>query len=173
LHKSITVKLNLDLLDAAVDLWYKSAEAIRTVPGHIHTLVIHPLPLGMLQASSRIAATSGGPSLTASTTNFLGLNPKDGPLAIVQICTTYSNAKDDHMVANEDTKYLDEVARLAREMGLQHPNNYIFANYAWPTEPVIAGYGQQRVAVLRKAALKYDPDGFFQGQFVGGFKIGR
>lgn len=170
LHKSITVKLNVDLLSAAVDLWYKSADFIRPVAGHIHTLVLQPLPLGMIEASSRIAAT-GDSASPAGTSNFLGLNPKDGPLLIVQICTTYNNAEDDDLVAEADTKYLEEVTTLARQMGLEH--RYIFANYAWPTEPVMAGYGEERLAFLRKVAAKYDPERFFQGQFVGGFKIGR
>ena len=170
LHKSITVKLNLDLLSAAVDLWYKSADSVRSVTGHIHTLVLQPLPLGMLQASSRIAATSE-PTPPVATSNFLGLNPQDGPLLIVQICTTYNNAEDDERVGEADTKYLEEVATLAQQMGLEH--RYIFANYAWPTEPVMAGYGEERLAFLRNVAAQYDPDGFFQEQCVGGFKIGR
>ncbi|KUI59504.1 Cytokinin dehydrogenase 1 [Cytospora mali] len=91
--------------------------------------------------------------------------------ALYRICTTYNNAKDDDFVAEADTKYLEEVAALARQMGLEH--RYIFANYAWPTEPVMAGYGEERLVFLRKVAAKYDPKGFFQGQFVGGFKIGR
>ncbi|KAK7740775.1 hypothetical protein SLS53_005243 [Cytospora paraplurivora] len=170
LYKSITVKLNLALMSAAVDLWYRSADVIRSVVGHIHTLVLHPLPLGMLEASSRIAATDGATS-PAVTSNFLGLNPQEGPLLIVEICTTYNNAENDDLVAKTHTKYLDEVTILAREMGLDY--RYIFANYAWPTEPVMAGYGAERLACLRKVAAKYDPKGFFQGQFVGGFKIGR
>jgi hypothetical protein len=124
----------------------------------------------MIEASSRIAAT-GESSSPAGTSSFLGLNPKDGPLLIVQICTTYNNAEDDDLVAEADNKYLEEVTTLARQMGLEH--RYIFANYAWPTEPVMAGYGEERLEFLRKVAAKYDPDGFFQGQFVGGFKIGR
>ncbi|ROW13881.1 hypothetical protein VPNG_03633 [Cytospora leucostoma] len=170
LYKSITIKLNFALMSAAVDLWYRSADVIRPVVGHIHTLVLHPLPLGMLEASSRIAATNVSTS-PAATSNFLGLNPQEGPLLIVEICTTYNNAGDDDLVAKTHTKYLDEVTILAREMGLDH--RYIFANYAWPTERVMAGYGAERLAYLRQVAAKYDPEGFFQGQFVGGFKIGR
>lgn len=124
----------------------------------------------MLEASSKITANSEA-KIPAVTSNFMGLSPKDGPLLIVQICTTYNNAEDDELVAEADTKYLEEVTTLARQMGLEH--RYIFANYAWPTEPVMAGYGEERLAFLRKVATKYDPEGFFQGQFVGGFKIGR
>lgn len=162
--------MNVDLLSAAVDLWYKSADFVRPVAGHIHTLVLQPLPLGMLEASSKIAANSESKS-PAVTSNFMGLSPEDGPLLIVQICTTYNNAEDDGLVAKAHTKYLEEVAILAQQMGLEH--RYIFANYAWPTEPVMAGYGEERLAFLRKVAAKYDPEGFFQGQFVGGFKIER
>lgn len=173
LHKSITVKLNLDLLNAAVDIWQTSNESLRSVAGLQRTVVFHPLSLRMLEASSKVGSTSSestSPS-SSSTPNFAGIQPKDGPLALIEICTTYRNAKDDEAVQKADSKYLEDVEALAQQMGLAH--RFIFPNYAWPSEAVMQGYGEERVAFLRQVAKKWDPEGFFQGQFVGGFKIGK
>lgn len=146
-------------------------DSIRSVPGLLRTLVFHAVPVGMLEVSRNTTATSNESALPPTTSNFAGLSPNDGPLAIVEICTTYRDAKDDNLVAEADTKYLADVAELARQMDLAH--RFIFPNYAWPSEAVMAGYGEERMAFLRQVATKWDPEGFFQGQFVGGFKIGK
>lgn len=166
LDKTITVRMDFHLLDAMVDLWYTSADAMRKrVSGLMYTLVFQPLSAGMLEASCRAA-----PSRPASTTSQ-GLDPKEGPLVVAEICMTWKKAEDDEFMGKEGSKYLEDCTSLAREMGLDH--RFIFPNYAWPTEAVMKGYGEDRLAVLRDVAKKWDPDGFFQGQFVGGFKIGR
>lgn len=92
-------------------------------------------------------------------------------MAFVEICTTYRNAQDDDVVQKADSKYLEDVGLLAQRMGLAH--RFIFPNYAWPSEAVMQSYGEDRLAFLRQVANKSDPEGFFQGQFVGGFKIGK
>lgn len=109
------------------------------------------------------------PSSSTAGSNFAGLSPRDGPLVLIEICTTYRDAKDDDLVARADTKYLEDVGELARQMGLAH--RFIFPNYAWPSEGVLASYGDERLAFLRRVAARWDPEGFFQGQFVGGFKL--
>lgn len=166
LDKTITVKMDLDLLNALVDLWYTSNDTIRRkVSGLMNTLVFQPLSVGMLESSCRTA-----PSRPASAT-FQGLTPKEGPLVVVEICMTWKNAEDDEFMHEAICKYLEDALSLAKEMGLTHP--FIFPNYAWPTEAVMKGYGEDRLAVLREVARKWDPEGFFQSQFVGGFKIGK
>lgn len=166
LDKTITVKMDVDLLNALVDLWYTSNDTIRSrVSGLMNTLVFQPISVGMLESSCRTA-----PSRPSSTT-FQGLNPKEGPLVVVEICMTWKNAADDEFMHEAICKYLEDALSLAQEMGLSH--SFIFPNYAWPTEAVMKGYGDDRLAVLRDVARKWDPEGFFQSQFVGGFKIGR
>lgn len=166
LDKTITVMMDFYLLDAMVDLWYASVDAMRQrVSGLMYTLVFQPLPVGMLEASCR-----GAPSRPASAT-FQGLDPRGGPLVVVEICMTWKKAEDDVFMSREGSKYLEDSVSLARQMGKDH--RFIFPNYAWPTEAVMRGYGEDRLAVLRGVAKKWDPEGFFQGQFVGGFKIGN
>lgn len=166
LDKTITVRMDFDLLNGMVDLWYTSVDTMRQrVSGLMYTLVFQPLSVGMLEASCRNA-----PSRPASTTSQ-GLNPKDGALVVVEICMTWKKVEDDEFMSKEGSKYLEDSILLARQMGKDH--RFIFPNYAWPTEAVMEGYGRDRLAVLRDVAKKWDPEGFFQDQFVGGFKIGK
>lgn len=166
LDKTITVKMDFDLLNAMVDMWYTSVDTMRQrVSGLMYTLVFQPLSVGMLEASCRTA-----PSQPSSATSQ-GLSPKEGALVVVEICMTWKNAEDDEFMSKEGSKYLEDSVSLAHQMGLSH--RFIFPNYAWPTEAVMKSYGQERVGVLRDVAKKWDPEGFFQDQFVGGFKIGR
>lgn len=166
LDKTITVRMDFDLLNGMVDLWYTSVETMRQrVSGLMYTLVFQPLSVGMLEASCRNA-----PSRPATTTSQ-GLDPKDGALVVVEICMTWKKAEDDEFMSKEGSKYLEDSVSLAHQMGKDH--RFIFPNYAWPTEAVVEGYGHDRLAVLRDVAKKWDPEGFFQDQFVGGFKIGK
>lgn len=66
--------------------------------------------------------------------------------------------------------FLKDCVILAQKRYLAHC--FIFPNYAWPSDNVIKEYGEQRLAVLRGIAQKWDPEGFFQTQSVGGFKLG-
>lgn len=154
-----------------MDIWQTSNESVRSVAGLQRTVVFHALPIRMLEASCNIGSTMSEFASASSTPNFFGITPKDGPLAFVEICTTYRNAKDDEMVQKADAKYLEDVGALAEQMGLAH--RFIFPNYAWPSEEVMKSYGEDRLAFLRQVARKWDPEGFFQGQFVGGFKIDK
>ena len=50
---------------------------------------------------------------------------------------------------------------------------YLYMNYANPEQDVIGSYGSENVEFLRRTALKYDPEGFFQTRVPGGFKVSR
>lgn len=165
LDKTITVKMDFDLLNALVDLWYASNDTIRQrVSGLINSLVFQPLSVGMLETACRTA-----PSRPSSTT-AQGLDPEDGPLIVVEICMTWNDAGDDEFMKKAVADFLKDCVALAQQRDLAH--RHIFPNYAWPTDAVMKGYGEERLAVLRGVAQKWDPEGFFQTQFVGGFKLG-
>lgn len=165
LDKTITVKMDFDLLNALVDLWYVSNDKIRRrVSGLMNSLVLQPLSVGMLEAACRMA-----PSRPSSTTSQ-GLDPNDGPLIVVEICMTWKKAGDDEFMEKAVAEFLGGCVALAQQRGLAH--RFIFPNYAWPTDAVMKGYGEERLAVLRDIARKWDPEGFFQTRVVGGFKLG-
>jgi len=58
---------------------------------------------------------------------------------------------------------------LADEKGMLH--RYIFTNYAYQDEDVFEGYGRDSAANLRRISEKYDPEGVFQKNVPGGFKL--
>ncbi|ROV96016.1 hypothetical protein VMCG_07938 [Cytospora schulzeri] len=98
-------------------------------------------------------------SSPSAPTNFQGLNPGDGPLVFVELCMTWRDATDDDFVLTTGIEFLEESIVLAEQMGLVHP--FIFPNYVWPTEDVMASHGKDRLGHLKKAASKWDPEGFF------------
>lgn len=64
----------------------------------------------------------------------------------------------------------DEIASVASEMGLMRRFRYL--NYADKQQNPIASYGPGNVAQLQATNKKYDPNGMFQKQAPGGFKLG-
>lgn len=164
LDKTITVKMDFDLLNAIIDLWYAfNDEICQRVSGLMNSLVFQVLSVGMLETSCQTA-----PSRPPCTTSQ-GLNPDDGPLVIVEICMTWKKAEDDEFMEKAIADFLKSCLDLAQERDLAH--RFIFPNYAWPTDDVLKGYGDQRLSVLRNVAQRWDPEGVFQTQFTGGFKL--
>ncbi|KAJ1563179.1 hypothetical protein HK405_009652, partial [Cladochytrium tenue] len=162
-HRTITIKLDADFLNTAVDMWYESVESIKHVAGIMYNFIFVPLPVSMLKASRD---TSG-----SSVTNSMGLRPEDGPLATVEMNFTWRKSEDDAAVDETANKFQRELAQAAEEKGLGH--RFIFPNYASPNEPVMKAYGEERLAVLKAVASKWDSDGIFQDRVVGGFKLSK
>ncbi|KAF2762606.1 FAD binding domain-containing protein [Pseudovirgaria hyperparasitica] len=52
-------------------------------------------------------------------------------------------------------------------------NDLIYLNYADASQDPIGSYGLENIQLIRDAAAKYDPAGFFQQRIPGGFKISR
>lgn len=50
---------------------------------------------------------------------------------------------------------------------------WTYLNYADGTQNPLGSYGPENVAKIRAAAAKYDPNGVFQTQTPGGFKVSR
>ncbi|KAJ4417087.1 hypothetical protein N0V82_006369 [Gnomoniopsis sp. IMI 355080] len=167
LAKTITLKMDFDMLNALVDLWYACNDVIcQRVSGLRHSRVFQGLSVGMLETACQAV-----PSQPQSTTSQ-GLDPKDGPLIVVESYMTWKKAEeDDESMEKTVAGFLKNCVSLAQERHLAH--RFIFPNYAWPTDDVMKGYGEQRLAVLHGTAQKWDPEGFFQTQFVGGFTLSK
>ncbi|KAK7931575.1 hypothetical protein PG985_002287 [Apiospora marii] len=172
-YKSISVKLDLDLLNTIIDMWYGLVRRTRHTAGLMNTLAFLPVPACVIEAScarrrrnAHNAQDGGG---TEATANFFGLRPEDGPLVIVEICHNWYHATDDAEAFAPVDAFLRDVDRVASERGLG--SRWVFPNYAQPDERVMQAYGQDRLAQLRRVASKWDPEGFFQKRVVGGFKI--
>ncbi|KAK8069013.1 hypothetical protein PG994_005629 [Apiospora phragmitis] len=168
-YKSISVKLDLDLLNTITDMWYDLVRATRHLSGLTNTLLFLPVPSCVIKASCARRSGAQGGTRAAAAANFFGLRPEDGPLVIVEICHNWHNAADDSAAFEAVDAFLRDVDRVATERGLG--SRWVFLNYAQPDEKVIQAYGDDRLSQLKRVASRWDPDGFFQKRVVGGFKI--
>ena len=64
---------------------------------------------------------------------------------------------------------MHKANEAARDMGLLH--EFVYLNYANQVQDPISIYGRENVASLRAAGRMYDPQGVFQRQVPGGFKL--
>ncbi|KAK6840518.1 hypothetical protein PG995_016272 [Apiospora arundinis] len=170
-YKSISVKLDLALLNTIIDMWYDLVRATRHKAGFMITLAFLPVPSCVIEASCarRRGGTQYRSNIGATTSNFFGLRPEDGPLVIVETCHNWHEAADDPFAFEMIDAFLRDVDRVASERGLG--SRWVFPNYAQPDEKVIQAYGDDRLTQLKRVASRWDPDGFFQKRVVGGFKI--
>ena len=67
--------------------------------------------------------------------------------------------------------YMRQVKAMAVAADLF--NEYIYLNYALPSQDPISGYGAANVAALKAASKKYDPEQVFQTLVPGGFKLSK
>lgn len=49
--------------------------------------------------------------------------------------------------------------------------DWIYLNYAHPSQEVLQSYGPENVSLIRETASRYDPEGVFQHLCPGGFKL--
>lgn len=78
-------------------------------------------------------------------------------------------AKDDQYVWNLIQETTELVEKLTKQRGVYDP--YLFLNDAYPSQKVLQSYGAENFALLKTISKKYDPNGIFQSQVPGGFKL--
>lgn len=128
-------------------------------------LVFQPVTRTMLLNSCRQRQADGAGF------NSQGLKAEDGPLIIVLVSSSWAKPSDDDRVIKTAEKMIGDIQALAEERKLGH--RYIFPNYAWQGQDVMKGYGEERLAELKSARGKWDPEGFFQTVVTGCFKLGQ
>ena len=124
---------------------------------------MQPLTVGFLSKSYE--------QWPAESSNSQGLRPEDGPLLTVLVLPTWSSPNDDDIMFSETDKLMSDIKAISEKFGLSH--RYIFPNHSWGLQNILAGYGEERLADLRKAQEKWDPEGLFQTVIGGGYKISK
>lgn len=81
----------------------------------------------------------------------------------------WSDAADDKDISAVVEAAIEKLALYTREV--RADNEWIYLNYALPSQDVISSYGQENVKKMRAASQNYDPDEVFQKRVVGGYKI--
>lgn len=81
----------------------------------------------------------------------------------------WGDKADDQLFQRLTEESLNELNKYARDAGKF--NEYIYLNYADGSQNPLHGYGNDNVEYIRDVAQRYDPDGVFQNQVPGGFKV--
>ncbi|KND86516.1 Bifunctional solanapyrone synthase [Tolypocladium ophioglossoides CBS 100239] len=101
--------------------------------------------------------------------NPLGLAGQ-GPLNLVNIDISWSNASDDARILAAAQNIVDRSIAAARAQGLD--NQYLYQNYASLQQDVLPSYGKANLAKLKSISAKYDPANVWQKLQPGYFKLG-
>ncbi|MCJ1377216.1 hypothetical protein MMC17_000308 [Xylographa soralifera] len=121
------------------------------------TLVIIPQPISktMVDASQN----TGGNPLGLRSRAQLWMNLSFG----------WNLASDDETVFALIVDLIARIEAVTKARNLYDP--YIFLNDAWKEQDVMRHYGDDNFAKLKSVSAKYDPQGTFQYQVPGGFKL--
>lgn len=144
-------------MEALYEKWQQTLAAVKDAEGFIFSFGFHPLTKTLLAQSAETGS------------NAMDIPPSDGPLFVILINPCWTQPQDDDRIFAAMETLVADLRRLAGEKGLLH--RYVFTNYAYQKDNVMAGYGEQSLAKLRAASEKYDPEGMFQKGVPGGFKL--
>ncbi|CEI39927.1 hypothetical protein FVEN_g2195 [Fusarium venenatum] len=120
-------------------------------------LVFQPLSVNILQAMQK----NGG--------NTFGLGPKEGPLMIVQISTTWEDPQLDKLVEDSSQEFISTVETMAADRGLN--NGFVYMNYAGSKQQVQKHYSEESQQRLKKVVDEWDPEGKLARLWRGYFKV--
>ncbi|KAF3766669.1 FAD-binding domain-containing protein [Cryphonectria parasitica EP155] len=157
LFMTITHGNSISMLNAVYQAWSDSIADISKVAGIIWTFSLEPLPPAIYARSS---------------SNSLGLSDRNGTLVVGLLTAQWTDAADDNVVEATAKKLHGDIQTAAEGLGEDDP--FLYLNYAntagWQGDP-IASYGEASVARLRSTSSKVDPEGVFQKNVPGGFKL--
>ncbi|KAJ0162362.1 Bifunctional solanapyrone synthase [Colletotrichum tanaceti] len=155
----ISTKADVEMVNLARDIYFEEVLAVADVPGIVPCLVAQGITVPMLEAMRG----RGG--------NALGLFVADGPLYILQVTVMWSDRGDDDAVHAFASAVLGRIDAEAEARGLG--SDYVYMNYAAQFQDVVAGYGVENKARLKRIARWYDPKEVFQTLQPGYFKLDR
>ncbi|KAI1867684.1 uncharacterized protein JN550_006825 [Neoarthrinium moseri] len=139
-----------DIYSSIFESWENGTKVLAAIEGLQLVLLMQPHPV-----------TNG--------TNSLGLPPSEKDIVLTVITAAYAHREDDEMVQHEMQSIIDSHVSLLKRHGLYIPFEYL--NYADKSQDPIGSYGEEVKCRLQDASRKYDPDGVFQTQVPGGFKL--
>lgn len=110
------------------------------------------------------------PSVFSSRSNdsIFGLNTTENAI-ILLFSISWTNSSISTAVSALAPALVADMDGIAETRGLLRDFRYY--NYAGPPQDVISSYGKSNVDFLRGVSRKYDPQGVFQWQVPGGFKL--
>jgi hypothetical protein len=97
----------------------------------------------------------------------MGLEPGAKDKVLITLAATWNNAADTEFMEGWLDSMMEDHVSILRENGLLE--RFVYLNYAGRRQDPIGSYGTKDQ--LRKVSKKYDPNGVFQKQVPGGFKL--
>ncbi|RTE76764.1 hypothetical protein BHE90_008754 [Fusarium euwallaceae] len=153
----ISTKVDSGIVDFFKDLFFEKLPEVENIPGIFPNIVVQGITTPQLKKMQ----TNGG--------NALGLDVKDGPLLIVQLCTMWLNKSDDEAIYKWMSDIMKKTKDESKARGLD--NDYLYMNYASQFQDVVTNYGADNKAKLKSISKKYDPQQVFQVLQPGYFKL--
>jgi hypothetical protein len=152
-----TYKLDTEFTSFVKDVFYEDGKVIENLPGVSMYATLQVITTQQIQHMSR----HGG--------NPLGLRIEDGPLLNFLTVPQWDDPAYDSLIHSTIAKIFKRLNEQAKKKGLSH--NLVYMNYASEYQDVIASYGPENKANLKKIAKKYDPKEVFQKLQPGFFKL--
>ena len=145
------------MLETVQGIWHNSISSISSIQGVNWAFVIQPFPP---EFSSNTAKLGG---------NSLGLDPSDGPLTLMLLSYSWSDAADDELIGTIARKLIADIDAATQKAGAY--NRYKYLNYAASWQNPLSGYGEENLRNLQSASKRYDASQLFQRNCPGGFKV--
>ncbi|KAL3450528.1 FAD-binding domain-containing protein [Aspergillus insuetus] len=102
--------------------------------------------------------------------NIIGLE-NNGDKIVLLFEAFWERTQDDELFEPLADELIHNLEAYAQS--LEQDSDFLYLNYADGWQDPISGYGTDNIEQLRSAAEKYDPNGVFQTQVPGGFKISK
>ncbi|KAF2624216.1 FAD binding domain protein [Macroventuria anomochaeta] len=151
-----TYKLDKDLLNYILDVFYEEGDKIFDVANLLNSLSLQVITLPQMRNMQQ----NGG--------NTLDLDLTQGPLLLINPAP---DAAHDDRVSQIFNTLIQRTVVEAKKRGLA--SQYVYMNYASKYQDVIAGYGEGNKARLQSIARMYDTKEVFQKLQRGYFKLDR
>ncbi|KAI4604068.1 hypothetical protein KJ359_000195 [Pestalotiopsis sp. 9143b] len=155
-YMNCTLRANTAALLSAADIYSKAIEPLKAVDGITLCLTLQAYPKSLLNKTAEL----GG--------NVLGL-PSDEPLVTVLLLTYWKNKENDKKIMATLQEALTDIEKEADSRGQRVP--YVYLNYTSQFQDPFTSYGEENRKFLQETSRKYDPEGLFQKNVPGGFKL--
>ncbi|KAI5923890.1 hypothetical protein F4810DRAFT_666425 [Camillea tinctor] len=157
---ALSFKNDKRVMKKAVDIHSELVEEFKalTPDGDFYTMwVLQPI----LPLYAKHSAAKGG--------NVLGLDRVKDNIILWLGALGVKGAETEAIAREKMIRWTADLEQYAVSLGVN--NEWVYLNYADPTQDPLRGYGVENIEFIRATAKKYDPEGVFQTRATGGFKI--
>ncbi|KAL7934398.1 hypothetical protein V8C35DRAFT_302486 [Trichoderma chlorosporum] len=109
------------------------------------------------------------PQPVTNGTNMFGLTPGKTDDVLIDMTAAYNNESDDALVESVINDIVNQQRAFLNSTG--YLLDFIYLNYADISQNVLSTWGNNSLAKLQAVSKKYDPNGVFQKQSPGGYKL--